>query len=483
MQKKPSESIEFSRPLRVTQARTLDRFAYEEEAGLFHEMGTGKTTEAIALLRAKFNMAKSVTPTLIISPVATLYNWLNEFKINSPPQVVKSVAVLEGSQVDRIDKLTDETKKIFVTNPEFLDMDVAHKLLMRRGIENLIVDECDVFKNHKGTRLQPLVSIADKTKFRVIMSGTPILNSYMDLWAQFRILDLGKTFGQSFYVYRNQYFKDENLRWKGQPGYFPKWVPKSDEIGKEISALIEKKCSRLKKEDCLDLPPLVQMTEHVDMAPDQRKAYESMEAELIAEVSQGVCSATNALTRVLRMQQILSGFIQTDNGIQHFKKVPRLDRLEELLGQLTPNHKVVVWAIHSANYERIREIAKKLKLNLAEVTGESSDRYGQMARFQEDPACRMMLSNPAAGGVGVNFTASSYSLYYSYGYSLRHWLQSLARNHRGGSEIHEKITALALTTRGSIDEGILAALTRKEEFAEDVLDRVRKMFANRLVKC
>ncbi len=474
---KPSEAIKFARPLRKHQADALDRFAYQPEAALFWEMGTGKSTEAIALLRAKYNMAKAIKPTLIVSPVATLGNWINEFKINAPEKVVDACQIVYGPGVKRVRQLAAPGKKIFITNPETFNMPKVMCEMRAAEFECVIVDEADGFKNPKSKRLAGLLAVTDRAEFRCILTGTPILNSYLDLWALYRILDKGATFGTNFFWFREKYFRDENAAWKGKPTYFPHYVPKPH-IAEEVASLMAAKSSRLKKTDCLDLPPLVKMVEHVELGEAQEKAYREMEDELITEVDSGTCVAANALTRVLRMLQILSGFVQVETDTQEkfavtLKENPRLARLKSLLEELTPQHKVIVWCVFEENYRSIRKLCDFMCVEYSELTGATKDRQAEIDRFNDSPTCRVMISNPKAGGIGVNLCSSTYSIYFSRTYSLRDRLQSEARNHRGGSEIHEKITLIDLVSPETIDEDVLNSLERKENFAELVLEKIR----------
>jgi SNF2 family DNA or RNA helicase len=474
---KPSEVIKFSRPLWKHQADVLDRFAHKHEAALLHEMGTGKTTSAIAWLRAKYNLGGQILPTLIVSPVATLHNWREEIERNAPPKVLDATLILEGSQMKRIKLLEEPDKKIFITNPEAFDMQLLSDSLRKR-FKIVIVDEVHRFKNPKSKRLQRLLWVSDSTEHRMILTGTPILNSYLDLWAQWRILDRGSTFGMNFYSFRNRYFEDENIRWKGQPKYFPKYVPKKG-IAPEISALIDFKASRVLKEECMDLPDKVYKIEQVPLSDEQSKVYRQMENELIAYVNSGACVASNALTQVLRLLQILSGYVQVETTTaqkyaHRLKENPRLARLSELLEEIAVHSKVIVWCEFKENYAAIREVCENLGLDYAEIHGEKGDHRNEEMRFRNDLLCRVMIANPKAGGVGINLVEASYAIYYTRGYSLGDRLQSEDRCHRGGSEKHSKITYIDLVAPGTLDEAVLNALLRKENFADNILERLAK---------
>lgn len=478
---KPSESLSFTRPLWAHQAECLDRFAYESEAALLHEMGTGKTTTAIAWCRAKYNMNKGILPTLIVSPKVSLENWLAEIEKNAPKKVADSAVILKGSEKKRIEILRFSDAKIFIVNPEAFDMEALTHEMHKKAFRIVIVDEVHRFKNPKSKRLGNLLYITDFADNRSIMTGTLILNSYLDIWAQWRILDKGQTFGLNFYTFREQWFRDANVAWKGKPKYFPNYVPKEG-IDERLSEMIERKASRKRKDECLDLPPLIKLIEHVELGADQLKAYKQMEAELIAEVRAGVCVATNALVRVLRMLQILTGYLQlehSDHGTftHQLRENPRLARLKELLEEITPQAKVIVWCNFQANYASIRDLCEELGVEYAEIHGEKGEHRKEEMRFQTDPKCRVMIANPQAGGVAINLTEASYAIYYSRGYSLGDRLQSEARCHRGGSEKHAKITLIDLVAPNTLDEDVLSSLLRKENFSENVLSRLKERYA------
>lgn len=505
---KPSEVMKFTRPPRLHQALTLDRFAPEPEMALIWEMGTGKSTEAILWLRAKYNIAKEVTRTLIVSPCATLYNWQNEFALNAPERVCSEVLVpymrtkrTKYTLAERA-KLVVSGPKIIIVNPESFDDRVMVEALKQFAPQNVVIDEVDGWKkphlstkkaadgkkSEKPTRLGSLISVTDRAQNRAIMTGTLILNGYLDIWAQWRILDKGASLGSNYFTFRARYFEDKNLGMlqgneKAKRAYFPNWQPKAG-IEAELTALIDRKASRITKEECLDLPPLIELTRHVEMGKDQEKAYREIEKQLITEISGGTCAVTNALSKLMRLDQILAGFmpILIEDGnedvkaMHFFKSNPRMDELRRMLEELTPRSKVIVWVTYAGIYPKIRELFAELGIEYAEITGESKDHHGNNERFRTDPKCRVMLSNPKAGGIGINMVEASESIYYNFNHSRREREQSKARNHRGGSEMHKVITHVTLVCEHSHQPAVLDALARKEEFSENILGRLQKLY-------
>lgn len=467
----------FKRPLRKHQKEALERFQDKNAAALFHDLGTGKTTTAIALLRAKYKAAGEILPTLIISPVATLYNWENEFKINAPERVCEQVSVLYGTEKQRLSAL--KNKSIFIMNPEALQMKGVVQALQDIWIKCIVIDEVHRFKNHKSVRFKVMKDFCMRASSKVIMTGTPILNSYLDLWAQFFLLDNGETLGNNFYVFRNKYFIDKNARWAGQPKYFPDFHPKPN-IEQELSEKIASVSSRVLKSECLDLPAQVFQVFHVELSKEQSRVYEQMKKEMIAEIKSGVCMATNALTKVLRLLQIISGHLEVEDmdgnkSLQVFEDIPRLSLLKEILEEHAGRSKIIVWCTFRHNYAEIARVCDELKLPYATLTGETKDRQEQVDYFNNDPSCRVMMSNPQAGGTGTNLIASDLAVYYTRNFSLGDRLQSEARNHRGGSEIHKTINVIDIVAKDTIDEDVLGALLRKENFADNVLNKLKEL--------
>lgn len=198
---------------------------------------------------------------------------------------------------------------------------------------------------------------------------------------------------------------------------------------------------------------------------------------LFIEQTDSTVTANLAVVKALRLLQICTGFVGTDLGEDFvFEKNPRLDICEEYLEELTPEHKVIVWCSFKQNYRMVEKVCKKLEVDYVLLTGEQNSREKGEAveRFQTDPKCRVIIANRASGGVGVNLTAASYSIVYSRNFSLAEELQSEARNHRGGSEIHDQIVKIDLCSIDTIEEGVLDSLMNKQEGAEAVLDRVRR---------
>lgn len=469
------------------QRRAVEMSFKCRDLALLWDMGVGKSKACIDILRGRFAANGRVMKTLILAPPVVLRNWKNEFAMHSRIKP-SDIVIPRGTGPKRVNDLKkalyDEAMfsyvnlKIVLLNYEALQNKEILSILESWQPEVLVCDESQRCKNYKGVRAKNVAHLADFARHRYILTGTPILNSIQDIFMQYRILDCGETFGKNFFAFRSKYFEDKNAAFAHKQSYFPRYVPRPytfDELQQKIYA----KGLRALKSECLDLPEFVRTTRDVEMSPDQKRHYDEMKKEFITfiqskekDVEPRAVIAQLAVTKALRLQQIVSGFAKDDKGDIHELENPRLQALSELLEELTPHHKVIVWAIFVNNYASIKKVCENLKVEYAELHGEISTREKEenLKRFTKDDTCRVMIANQAAGGVGVNMVEASYSIYFSRGFALEHDLQSEARNYRGGSEIHEKITRIDLVCPGSIDELVLESLRMKKNISDRILD-------------
>lgn len=440
--------------------------------GLLFQPGTGKTGTLINILRHKFQAEGGLFKTLILCPTIVCDNWKSEWaKFSKVPE--NEVVVLLGPGKGRVHTLETTRARIVITNYQSLVMAETFKALKAWSPKCIVADESHRLKGPGTQTTKKAIELGDKTKYKYILTGTPVLQSLMDFYSQFKFLDGGETFGRSFLVFKNLYFYDANAN---APSHvtWPDWRVRPN-AAKEVNSKVFKKAMFVEKSQCLDLPPLVKKEIKVELSPEQRRHYLQMEKEFVTYVNGQASSASIALTMGLRLMQIVSGFIKTEDGkVIRFKDNPRIDALQEILSDIAPYHKVIVWACFKENYEQIKEVCAKLSLGFTELHGETKDRSESIRAFQSDPNTRVLIGNQGAGGIGVNLTSASYAIYYSRNFSLEHDLQSEARNYRGGSEVHEKITRLDLVATDTIDAHILGALAGKQSISDSVLKGIAK---------
>lgn len=469
------------------QGRAVDKSMEDKRKclALLFDPGTGKTFTTIAIILEKWNRDGHGSPVLIFCPPVVIENWRREW-MRFAGLAENRILPLVGSQKERI-KLLEKPfpASVFITNYESLIMDDLFAVMKdyfgryKPGTSTLVLDESHKVKDIKSKRTKRVIELSDTFDHKYILTGTPVLKSYLDVFTQFRVLDKN-IFGTNYFSFRGKYFYDKN---SGMPSHkhFPDF--RMHEFGeKEIKRLVDENSCFAKKEDCLDLPPLVKVRVEVELGKEQRRVYDSMKKDFLAVIGDRVALAELVVTNRIRMLQIVSGHIkvQNDDGTTtalQIKDNPRKDALKQLLEDLTPAHKVIVWAVYRDNYQDIREVCDSLGIKYVEITGDTVDKQGSVDEFTNDPDCRVCIGHPGAGGIGINITAASYSIYYSRTDSLEHDVQSEARNYRGGSEIHEKVTRIDLVAPGTIDDLVLKNLAAKQVLSDNILiDNIKEIF-------
>lgn len=464
------------------QRTAFNRAVPQRAFGLFFEMGAGKTMTAINILRAWMGKEKRVLRTLVLGPPIVVQNWKREFETHS--RIGKQVFCLEGPGKKRLEGLLKHgfdasvmTRQgaVFVTNYESLLMKDLHAMLYKWQPEVIVFDESHKLKNPTAKRTKLATALADVAQYRLILTGTPILNTPMDIFSQLRVMDGGQLFGRNFFSFRAEYFYDKNA---GMPKdkHFPLWLPREGSLDK-MNAKIKPVSMVVKKQDCMDLPPLVRQEIPVELSKEQTKLYEAMKKDFIAYVNDKACVAQLAITKALRLQQIVSGFVtlEGENGGERtnvaIKDNPRALALRDLLEDITPTAKCLVWAVFRENYGAVRAVCEDLGIQFVEVHGEvpAAKRQAAVDAFNTDPNIKVFLGHPGSAGIGINLVAAPYSIFYSRTFSLEQDLQAEARNYRGGSEIHEKVTRFDLVAKGTIDEVITAKLAAKIDISDKVL--------------
>lgn len=448
---------------------------------LFADPGTGKTRTAIEILRARMNREKRLLKVLVFTPPIVIQNFRAEWlKFSKVP--ADKVVALTGSATRRLKFFQESGGAIFITNYEALLMTDLYRAMAAWQPDVIIWDEAHKLKDRKSKRSKAADQLANPfgpAPQKLLLTGTPVLKDSQDLFHQFLVLDGGKTFGSNFFAFQARFYRDRNAGMPKQK-YFPNWevmTLKKDGFDGEaaMSKLMEGRALYVKKSECLDLPPFIQQTLKVPMSPTQARLYQEMKQDLITYLGDDACVATLAMTKALRLMQIASGYIKTAEGLElsivSAGLAPKQEALLELLEQITPNAKVLVWACWRHNYEQIREIFHRLDLGFVEVHGDVSPTKKQKAirRFQEDPTVRCFLGHPGSGGIGVNLVEASYSIFYSRTFSLEHSLQAEARNYRAGSEKFASITRYDLVAEGTIEEIILERLVNKIEISDKLL--------------
>lgn len=468
-------------PLWAHQRNAIEKA--ENKFALFFDPGTGKTRTAIEILNATFRNF-CLRHVLIFAPLNVCRNWQDEidkyFVAPENEQLLFPMCVVSGqTKAKKIKLLKDFIQKshggvrnwprFLICNIELLRSSDYLALLKTFNFQTLIVDESHNFKTHNSKQTKGLLELV-KVKmptFLYLLTGTPAPQGEMDLWSTFYLLGKCK---EPFFVWRKRHFDDRNERRRGALGYWPDFVirPESRQLFQKLLS----ECSlTARKDEVLDLPEMLYTNVFAELSAEQKRHYDTMKEYLFAIDEHGnELNAANLLSRTLRLQQIVAGLL----GDVPMRDNPRLQALDHAI-EKTQGEQFIIWTIFKATYKQIAEKLEKENVSFGMLTGEQSaeERHETIGRFQAGEL-RALIANPKAGGVGVNLTAASYSIYYTKNFSLTDDLQAEARNYRGGSERHKRITRIDIIAPDTVDEDITKALREKKGIQEFILGLKRR---------
>jgi SNF2 family DNA or RNA helicase len=440
----------------------------------FMEMGTGKSKVLIDNSAMLYDHGK-INGVLIVAPKGVYKNWYSsEIPTHLPDHIEKNVVLWQANITKQQQKSlntlfeTGTDLHVLIMNVESLStkkgVDFAAKFI--NSHETLMaIDESTTIKNPEAKRTKNIVELGKNAKYKRILTGSPVTKSPLDLYKQCEFLDPWLLDHTSWYTFRTRYAVMKNMSFNGRT--FQKVVGYKN-LG-ELSEKLKPFSNRVLKDDCLDLPNKTFMKRIVQLTPDQNKVYTQMKKEALAILNGKMLTTSNALTQLMRLQQITCGHFKSDDGTVQEVKSNRIDELIDVLNEI--EGKVVIWAHWQSDVKQI------IKAILDEFDqGCLVDYYGltpqdkrqqNIKRFQEDDKCRFFVGTPQTGGYGITLTAASNMIYYSNGYDLEKRQQSEARIDRIGQT--KPMTYIDIICEDTVDERIVKALRKKVNIASQVM--------------
>ena len=461
---------------------------------LLMEQGTGKTKVLIDIVGAHF-LAGRISALLIITKKGVHNQWIDE---QLPKHMGPSVQWAGWAWTGSAKKVPewlftpDPTKlKVLTINVDAPNRSKAAYDLVLRFIlahgGNVIrdkkgeisgqwnhakvfaaVDESQDIKDLRSGRTKTAIELGWLCAFRAILTGTPIAKDLTDEFAQFRFL--------SENIIGHRYISTFRAQYCIMGGFEGRAVVGSKNV-ETLFARTDPVSFRVTKEEELDLPPKVYDKVVFELTDEQKKLYKELKENFLIELEQGTATVANAAVAVMRLQQIASGYLVLEDGTIVDLPNPRLDRMRDVLEQR--QGKAVIWARFNRDIENI----------MAALGSEAVDYYGATSpsarkinkeRFLEDDTIRYFVSNPAAGGTGIDGlqTVGRTALYYTNSFDALHRWQSEDRTHRIG--MGGTCTYIDLVARGTVDVKILSNLRAKKSLSDLVLDDIRKVFEDDL---
>lgn len=385
----------------------------------------------------------------------------------------------------------DQESDFYVVNPENLRTDPKEKrvkeLLKRKKKEGfkicLVLDESSKLKSRTSRTYKSLKRLRAWCERCIIMTGTPSPNGILDLWAQFSVLDNGKTLQPSFTDYRNEVATEmvlKHFKYKDSKGneHSPtKWKPRPG-AALRVHDTIKGRMIRFRTEDCIDLPPKRFLIRDIEMNKEQVAAYEDMEKTLFTEVEGEAVTARVSPVKQLKLRQITGGFLITDEeeAIPLGKDSPKMLELDELLeqsiadklGETGPPNKALIWAQY--RWECKALVKRYAKYGARGLFGGISSRAkdSAIASFKRDDRTRVLVCHPGSVGHGLTLVQANYFFYYSLSHNYEEFYQSFRRGARPGQK--RNMTFYFLACPGTIDEKLLTVVQEKKDFSDLITD-------------
>lgn len=454
--------------------QSWDRAAY----ALLMEMGTGKSKVAIDTTSNLYDQ-RFINAMLVVAPKGMYHNWV-EKELPAHAAVDYVAGIWKSGMSEKAERqLRDELRyggqdklRVLVINVEALNFDrpfALAKAFLKNFSCIMIVDESTVIKNPKAGRTKAVWELGKLAKFRRILTGSPITQSPLDLYAQFRFLDPDILGEKNFTAFKQQYAIVEKMNLGGRR--FDKIVGFRglDQLKRKIAG----HSFRVTKEECLDLPEKVYTTREVELTTEQLRIYRELVDKAMVMFEPGKpLTAALAITQLLRVHQLICGHLPkgdedpTPVSIPSNRQKVLMEVIEEVSG------KAIIWATYTSDILSITEELKKVygeKAACCYYGATSPDARVEAAeRFQNDPELRFLVAQPKTAGYGLTLTAANTVIYFSNDFNLETRLQSEDRAHRIGQ--HWPVTYIDLVAKGTVDEKILKALREKKNLADVVVD-------------
>lgn len=440
------------------QRYAIDFITGNDVSAIFLDCGLGKTSITLTAINDLMFDLFVVSKVLIVAPLRVAKSvWNTEIEKWEHLKGIR-YSIVVGTAEERKSAL-NRNADIYIINREnvgWLIEDSGYKF----DFDMLVIDELSSFKSHQAKRFKSLLKVRPKVKRIVGLTGTPSSNGLMDLWAEFRLLDMGERLGRYITNYRDIYFKPDKRN--GAIVYSYKPLPGAeDEIYKQISDIT----ISMKATDFLEMPDCIINEIEVNLSEKEKSVYEKLRSEMIVNLEDTEIDAINAASLSNKLLQMANGAIYNDEK-QSFKIHDRkLDALEDLIEESNGKPVLVAyWFKH--DLERIKERFQKLHIPFAMMNNTENIEHWNRGEIS------VALIHPASAGHGLNIQAGGSTLiWYGLTWSLELYQQTNARLYRQGQK--DTVVLHHIIAKGTIDEDVMKALKHKDAGQTALMNAVR----------
>lgn len=424
-----------------------------EEAGLFMDMGLGKT---VVTLTALSKLRWDIDRVLVIAPKRpAIDTW--------PDELTKwdhlhdlDWALATGSSMDRKKALAAK-KFITIINRENVAWLVEQYKRKPWPFDCVVIDELSSFKSSKSQRFRALKKVRPFIRRVIGLTGTPASNGYMDLWAECYLLDQGKALGKTLTGFRDLYFSPG----KRNGNIIYEW--KLRENAKElILDRLQPLCVSMKTEDYLELPDRLDIIRKFELSEKSKQMYRQMEKELLLEVDDEMIDAVNSAVLITKLMQICSGAIYSENGEAVYLHDEKFEALDQLIEEANGENVLIFYGF--------RHELDRLKARYPEAI---EIREPNAIRDWKAGKIKILLAHPASAGHGLNLqSGGSISIWFSLPMSLELYQQAIKRLHRQGQQ--NTVRNYILIARDTFEEEVYYRILMNKEIRQNAILEVLK---------
>ena len=441
----------------------MNKFENLGGAALLIEMGCGKSLISVAVAGTLFKSEK-IRKLLIVCPLSICGVWEEEF--SKFADFDYSLNILKGTsnrKAATLYSMNGNSLQVAVVNYESVWR--IESQIHSWNPDFIICDESHKIKTHNIAASKALHRLGKNARYRMILTGTVITNKAIDIFSQYKFLD-PTIYGKSFYTFRNRYFD--------MVGYGNHTPVLKKSMESELKEKLHGIAFRATKAECLDLPETTDIVRYIELEQDAMNVYKRLVRDSFSELKDSEVTATNILTKLLRLSQLTGGFLGDDEGKKmHQVSTTKLRALEDIVDDVTlSGKKLVVIARFIPEIEAIEDLLSKKKLKFSIITGAVKNRSEQIEKFQNDPKVSVFIGQIATAGLGITLTAASTMVFYSMDYSMSNFEQTKARIHRAGQQ--KNCTYIYLIAKGTIDEKVLITLQNKANLAKNLIDEYKR---------
>jgi SNF2 family DNA or RNA helicase len=478
--------------MRAKQQEAFDLSKDERAYALLMRMRTGKSK--VTLDTAAYLYSKGrINAVVVIAPKGVHSKWVNhDVKADIPDYIDYTAAAWwsgDKKAIQQCEELLDRGQqlRVLAMNVEALSRDKsdAEKFLTRflnATDALLVIDESHTIKNPDSKRTKRVLKLGDKAAYKRILTGTPVANSVFDLYSQFSFLDTD-IFGQSYFAYKHQYAEilpDNHptvMAIKARGARFTPAIVAKDNSGRPVYKNLDKLKEIIapysftcRLEDCTDLPPTIYENTYYRLEPKQRKMYDELKSKARLELENDSVTVLHKMTLLLRLQQILSGFLPSDDGehlISIFDKPednPRVQALMSILESIEEeDEQAIIWCRFVPEIKMLEQL---LGDKCFTMYGATKNREEIKDRFMAGER-RFIVANVAVGGTGLDYSGIYNMIYFSNDFNFGSRDQSEARPLHVGQT--RSLLIVDIEAEETIDQQIVAAMKNKRDVSVEMM--------------